>query len=477
MPPRELAARWVVQGELKLETATHLGGEETGRMEMAVLRDPVSGAPLLPGTTLAGALRNLLADRLAGYRTKEPREVSHLFGDARDRDEEGEQSPLMVFDSLGRLPREGSVEIRDGVAIDPAWGTAEPHKKFAFEVLPPGTRFPFRLELVITERQGNKEKELLRLLATLLDHLDREGFSLGKRRSRGLGRLEAVAAWRARRFALDSAAGWRAWLATDHEDPLASTQAAYPKALDALRAALPDRARDWDLSPLPDERQRLVLELELEVVGELLVRSPAADHTLPEVVHLRSGEEPVLPGTGVAGVLRAHALRIARLIRGKEAGGKMVEELFGRAPRQEDQSQNQSRGPTASRLWVGEATIQKGLPRYQARIAIDRFTGGVVDGALFEEQPWRGGRLRLRLELREPRPGERGLLLLVVRDLLEGYLPVGGGSAVGRGLLQGRARLHWQGRPLELTPQVPPPPEVEEWIQEFVRLKERETEA
>ena len=81
--PRSLRARWVVCGTMRLETAMHLGGEPTDRTDMQVLRDPREGAPLLPGSTLAGALRSALADRLAGYGSDEPEAVAELFGGRR----------------------------------------------------------------------------------------------------------------------------------------------------------------------------------------------------------------------------------------------------------------------------------------------------------------------------------------------------------------------------------------------------------
>lgn len=103
MPPRPLAARWVVRGTLTIETALHLGGEGAERVDIPVLRDPREGKPLLPGTTFAGALRSALADRLAGYGQVEPPEVAALFGGARG-DDDGSQSPLIIFDALGDLP-------------------------------------------------------------------------------------------------------------------------------------------------------------------------------------------------------------------------------------------------------------------------------------------------------------------------------------------------------------------------------------
>jgi CRISPR/Cas system CSM-associated protein Csm3 (group 7 of RAMP superfamily) len=76
----------------------------------------------------------------------------------------------------------------------------------------------------------------------------------------------------------------------------------------------------------------------------------------------------------------------------------------------------------------------------QNRVAIDRFTGGAYETALFSEQPIFGGpdsRLTIRLRIINPKDYEIGLLLLLLKDLWTGDLALGGESSVGRGRLQG----------------------------------------
>ncbi len=70
-----------------------------------------------------------------------------------------------------------------------------------------------------------------------------------------------------------------------------------------------------------------------------------------------------------------------------------------------------------------------------------------MDAALFDEQTEAGGRATVRLELRNPHDGEIGLVLLVVKELLDGMLPVGGTSSVGRGVLRGTATIMWHDGP------------------------------
>jgi len=481
MPVRKYRARWVVRGELTLETAMHLGGEAEDRVDMPVLRDPKSGVPLLPGTTFAGALRNALADRLAGFGKAERDGVAALFGDGRSA-ENGDQSPLIVFDALGSLPAAGGVEIRDGVAIDPKLGVAEAGKKFDFEVLPAGTTFSVRVDLLVPEADDEKgdsqrskaekmdESDLLAHLAAALDAFSGGENGFGARRTRGLGRVSAK--WAAKRFDLSSKEGWLAWVQSDPETPVSGDMIAIREA---LQTAAPDEIGEIrELTE--DARKRVIIDLNLSLVHDLLVRSPNAEATGPDVSHLRSGGVPVLPGTGLAGVMRSQATRIARLIREDPGDAdRWIDAIFGPRPKNREEEKNTPL--RAARLRVGEAKIDGGRKKEQTRVAIDRFTGGAADTALFEEAPQVGGGSNLRLELRTPEAGELGLVLLVLKDLLDGSLPVGGTSSVGRGVLTGTAQVaFWDGNgePVKTAALVPGQPpggdaaeKIDTAIQEF----------
>jgi CRISPR/Cas system CSM-associated protein Csm3 (group 7 of RAMP superfamily) len=82
----------------------------------------------------------------------------------------------------------------------------------------------------------------------------------------------------------------------------------------------------------------------------------------------------------------------------------------------------------------------------QTRVKIDRFTGGAFESALFTEQPLVGkpdSEVKLHLTLRvphneTPKESELGLLLLLLKDLWTGDLPIGGESGIGRGRLKGK---------------------------------------
>ncbi len=448
---RRLRSRWVVTATLRSLAPLHLGGG-TGQQDLSVVRDLAGddpsrpGEPLLLGSTLAGALRSHLTDRLAGYGSAEPPEVGALFGAARAAPD-GEQSAVVTFDS--RAARAAS-SIRDGVALDPETGLAVSGSRFDAELLEPGAEFPIRVDLLVPE--DGDEAQLLALLGAALEGLCEEGgreatSRLGMRRSRGWGAVRA-GDWRAERFDLSSAGGWLGWLASDHERPLAGRPSRAGPA-GAISEAWPG-AGSWEVG---DVRLRSVIDLELHFPLGLLLGGIPIDPAAPDTVAQTAAGVPVLTGTGLAGALRARTLRYARLLL-LPSPEDAVGELFG--PR----SDAEGAALAASRVRVAEVALVGGIPARQARISLDRVTGGVMPGALFDQEPLYGSRAAVRLEVRfryDEAPADRdrrlGLLLLAVKDLLSGQLALGGGAAIGRGIGRGTGMLSTEdGRAVPLVP-------------------------
>lgn len=455
---RTITARWVIQADLVLESAALLAGESEGTADLTVLRDRSTGRPLLTGASLAGALRSHLADRLGDYRKPEPAEVAALFG-AQRGDDEGAQSPVIVYDALASSVQS---ELRDGVAIDSSTGTAADHAKFDLELLPKGTTFPIRVDLLVADPAA--EENLLSLLTTALGGLSRGEIALGVRRSRGLGSL-GTREWRAERFDVTSGDGWVRWCLSDYDDRSGQEKLRFPDSATACRAAWP-RSR---ISDMMDMRTRTEVTADLRFVGGLLIRAAPDQAAAPDAVQVKSGGDPVLVGSSLAGVLRARARRILRLVcASRDDADRRLEELFGPdRPAQRQPAHNL----WASRLRVSETAVHA-KPQRVTRVQIDRFTQGTVAGALFDEEPVYEGSVEVRIELRDPQKGENGLLLLLLKDLLSGDLPVGGTGSVGRGVATGTAI--WRtlnGREVRLNPSITPKPAdaalLQSWIDEL----------
>ncbi len=431
---RQVIGRVLIEGTLRLETPAHFGnGDVVGVTDMPLLRDPVEGKPLLTGASLAGALRNYLCEYERGYGASAGRLADRLFGKITGRT--SVQSWLIVDDALGDTP---GTELRDGVAIDPKTRTAEKGKKYDIELLQAGSTFPLSFELLLTE----KNQDLLEALALALHGLESGEIGLGQRKRRGFGRCR-VESWRVRRYDLTTPKGLIAWLADDRSGQAPGTPAGDHGIVQLL-----------NVNPsIRDQRRYFTMEVDCSLASSLLIRSGSGAADAPDMVHLtskRNGEDrPILSGTSLAGAMRSRALRIANTLwpDDRDQATYLIDKMFGR------RIEGRGDEPSGSRVLTRETELADTQALVQSRVRIDRFTGGSYPTALFTQQPAFGGEeamVKLEITLRRPEDAEIGLLLLVLKDLWTGDLPLGGESSVGRGRLHGQRAtlaLHEHGKP------------------------------
>lgn len=445
--PREqhhIRRRLIIRGTLVLQTPTHFGnGDSEAPTDMALLRDSVSNAALLTGSSIAGALRSYLRARELGDFVEEPRTyrayAETLFGGVKGEDE-GFQSPLVVADALAERPL---VDLRDGVKLELTTRTPDSGAKYDLELLAAGTSFGLEFTLAIEQNATPAEEQrLIQALLVALRALGTGEIGLGMKKRRGFGRC-AVSDWQVWDFDLREPKRLYAWLAFErgfknHPDPA-------PGTLDTLAATL-----SAGTAAVPDTRRRARLKATFALCGPLLIRAGQDEATEgPDVRHLHALQpngvvRPILSGTSLAGVIRHQAERIINTL-APGASEERINTLFGYTARSRHDP------GLASRVIVHEHVVENvKSDLVQSRVSIDRFTGGAYAGALFSEQPafpTAESRATVELELLAPPDdatdrifrAELGLLLLVLKDLWRGDLAVGGESGIGRGRLAGRA--------------------------------------
>jgi CRISPR/Cas system CSM-associated protein Csm3 (group 7 of RAMP superfamily) len=430
--PLGVAERLVVTGTLVFTSPVLFQeGSAEGLTDFVILRDEFDNTPLLPGASLAGALRSYLYDKLPA---KDPSSLDHsgvdqLFGSVRDK--VSERSWLIVEEAKGE---EAGVETRDGVKIDPSIQTAEDKGKYDMELLSSGTSFDIGFELLIPF-DSKYHPEVLRILFyAALTALENGHIHLGAKKNRGFGQCK-VEEWHVHRFLMNNMKDIVRWLKDDRANPEISEH-------------LYQRLGFSEEPKLPTS-ETLSFRIELGVQRSMMIRSYSTDPKQPDSVHMRNSRgDMILPGTSIAGVLRAQARRIAKFKLGSESDAdNLVNAIFGS---EEPDEKGRLKG---SRLVVSESKIScSSADIIQNRIKIDAFTGGTYPGALFNEIPAIGGTTEIRLDISRPSDAEAALLLLLVRDLWEGMLSIGGESSIGRGFLTGiTGGMQWKGHEYTFT--------------------------
>lgn len=417
---RKIKDRYVIVGKMVLDTPAAFSTGETTGTEAVILQDALEHRPLIPGASMAGALRQYLLARQFGYRARDKSGKAdsslaiQLFGEALNEDTYL-QSRVIVYDALGK----GRLTNREGVKIAGETRTADEGMLFSSQVWEAGTTFDLRFELVIYD--GDDEANLLQALAGTLLALEKGEIALGGRKHRGYGRVH-VENWQVCKYLLASPTDLAAWL----NDEIVNN------------AATDFFSRG---AHLVDNRQYVRVEAVMQLCDSMLIRQTSS---IADQEYLKSNGRPVLSGTSLAGAMRARALKIANTLKPHSAV-ELVDDLFGMHGADGD-----SDSLSASRVRIEEHPIEGGQTQLiQNRVKIDRFTGGAFESALFSEIPVfaRDGStwVHVNFELRYPADTDQhrrldaqaGLLLLTLKDMWTEDLPVGGEASIGRGRLKG----------------------------------------
>jgi CRISPR/Cas system CSM-associated protein Csm3 (group 7 of RAMP superfamily) len=361
---------------------------------------------------------------------------------------------------------------RFGIAVDRADGTVVQGMLRTREVVASGSYIAIRLGLdSVPEDAGTTEAADLAFLSCLAGALQR-GIALGGRTSRGWGRVSLQPGWVVEQTRYDSPGRYLATLLNPEHLLIDITQ---PE----------DTRTSAEIIWTPHRAVFVGAGTSSEFADALPLLVPDPDRP---ATYLRL----IIPGEGIAGALRSRAELIARTVSNLETPhpddsaanrfrkqitqSDLVTALFGE---ERTGSGSQSTGGVQSAVEVHDCLGQTSISRadwqrlvtdplysgdavYRARerltraqeleqryrvrlverTAIDRWTGGAATGTLRSRleavgETWSPLKLKVDWQRLPPEIADaaRVLLLLTLRDLAEGWVPLGGGITQGLGAI------------------------------------------
>lgn len=182
----------LIQCSLIVRTGMHIGASNAfsaiGAVDSQVVRDPLTGLPIVPGSSLKGKLRTLLARSISGDITNMPKHddddprVKRLFGSSSPVQAARLQFADCFVSNEKEMSRVGITEVKAENGINRADSVANPR---FIERVTPGTAFGVRIVYEITDETRIAEDLALLAKGMKLLQLD----YLGGHGSRGSGRV------------------------------------------------------------------------------------------------------------------------------------------------------------------------------------------------------------------------------------------------------------------------------------------------
>ncbi len=452
-----------------------------------LMRD-ANGLPTIAGTSLAGVLRHLYQDHREHLPTQDKQRLhtpEQVFGHMDDTEKQGKASKLTVsfahvhdqhnqaidglytnlqHDPILQYLANEHALIRDGVAINHQ-GVAKDQHKFEQALIPKGTRFSFEMLYWCDDQQETAHSNQ-QTWQCLLHLLSDPRFRLGGRTRSGLGCVEVIAC-HTRYLNLNDTSDYQIFSQLSRNiftiEPL----------------------KPYKVNPNNTETQRFS-QLSLQLQAEDFWR-PGGGHN-PFCLQKEKGREadaliyseheilwstqqgqdtailskqptPILPASSIKGALAHRVAFHYNCLQGHFADQEdinlqehvgscnlAVKTLFGYTSQLDQHNSHQNAG-AAGLIWLRDCTVKAfdtathtGI---QTHNCIDRFTGGVRQGALFsEELLYQTPALyfELILDTRQTKSIEPNIwtaLEKTLADLCEGRLSFGAGSGKGHGYFWG----------------------------------------
>lgn len=432
-------ARILLEAETPLKIGSGSGNTLT---DTTVIRD-VNGLPVIPGTTLQGILRHalrddVLANRMMGWQTGTDGRGSFLtiseakLVDNYGRPVDGLRDIKAEIEKNEFLNRFANMPIRQHVRLSDK-GTAVNKAKYDEEVVVRGTRFCFEIQLDADNANGEHD------FAIFLSHLNDNTFRIGGGSRKGFGKIKVVDV---------------EYCKLELNNPMDFK--AYMEKTSCISAPW-DRYQHWTLKTYTDQ-SFTHYELKLKPKDFILfssgfgnensdmavVREPYIDWTSDgKGKWVEQKHTLVVPASSVKGAIAHRTAFYYNLFcedfadenRKRATTGKdnpAVRSLFGYAD--DSDSKDKQRGRV---LFSDIVRTSKSVAKIINHVKIDRFTGGAINGALFDEEPLFAEEDSIVLEVdvieghqddNINKAFERAL-----HDICDGLLPLGGGTNRGNG--------------------------------------------
>ena len=433
----QITGRIFIKADLNLISPLQLGSGEDTLSDSDLLRDR-NGHPMISATSLVGALQSYINQYVQVKNEKAEKVLHYLFPNSfqaiaayqsKEKQNKKPQSHLIV-DNVHLKTKAYNTTVRDGVRIDSKSNTAEDHGKYDYELLEDGVTFDFKAEIILRgEMDIELVKDTIQLLHQVLSSSDGQSpFQVGALTSHGFGQLK-----------LDESS-WKVYDFTGK----AKTQ--YFNFLQSPENREPSPLEEFTGKPQHFKIQKgasCTIDMTLRPTTPFKIGGGTPE-TGADDASLRSNGQYILSAKSMKGAIRHHAYRIANTVH--DNPDDLINALFGSV---------EDNAISKSRFWTSDAAFKEyGEVKEQTRVAIDRFTGGAMESALFQTEPvWPTDKTTVKVQWKILQPkrsnddklaqkshgdAEIGLLLLVARDLMTEFLAVGGEKAIGRGRFRGK---------------------------------------
>ena len=420
---------------LQTKTPLHCGGGSDPSLDQPVNRDSY-GLWRIQGSSVAGILRSYIKDA-------EPELEDILFGHQNRNFSSLDQSASLVwcsdaslldFDDDFAFKKIASGKdigfgvgpfVRDHVNIDLEKGTATDGGKYDEEIVPPGVKFAIELKLDgwNEELSADKSDAFLKLCSAIKQGL----ITFGGKTVSGYGKVVCTYA-EVKELNLKNKDDLETYLNLSDSPVFADNEGHSVELLKVDDFTSKDGSLYTGKLVLPLVSNGPILvggtnskDSEVDMV---CLMTPILDDKKKDYIY-----KYTISGSSLSGVIRHRVFDILKALDKDNESSDELNSIFGSVS---------GKNGSAGHIKCSDIYLDVDKAQHVQHVAIDRFTGGAIDGALFDEAPvWESGLLlKTEIEFTDLTALQTAVLMHALLDICTGDAPIGGGTNRGNGVVR-----------------------------------------
>lgn len=384
---------------------------------------------VINGTTFSGLFRDFLKKNKA---KDEDEAYELIFPENSNVNNKKETSKIYFYDSISNeeIDKE-DLCCRNHVRIDEEMGSSVENHLFNEYHISEGKTFQLFFEIRGLDLEEDKYTHLCKHLENFITKLSLGQIAIGSKSSFGYGKFKAIkdkdkSGIYYREYDLLTENGLNNYLDFNFDIKNLSM-----KDFENLNVDINDK----------DKELKIKLEAYCDegfiIKGDPIIeKKDEKKYTIdcPYKECINGKDQFIIPSSTIKGVVRGYCNKIVRTLGKKEE--TIINDMFGVKSNESEKKE----GKKGNLIFQDCKIDGEKLQRYN-RTKIDRFTGGVMSGAIFKEQVAtvsKDNPIEFNVALNKEDKKMLALIILAFRDIGLGYLTIGSGNNVGYGRFKGK---------------------------------------
>lgn len=401
---------------IEAKTALKVGSGNADYLKDSPIQKDWNGLPMILGTSLAGVLRKEFNKDEAKELFGEEKGSKVIISNALVLDEKKEVNETLLLEKSDFLKIFTDLPIREHNSMNDK-GVTNNTAKFEEEVIFKGTQFKFSIEMIDSNEDEFKK---------VLNQLYKNSFRIGGGSSKGFGQIEVLGITYDE-FDMNSEKY------TDFENSLNTKQLSKTH-----KTTKEDDSRyiKYELSLTPDDFFMFGSGFGDNEADMTPVFEKVVDYKNEKL----SENRVLIPASSVKGAISHRTTYHYNLLNENfikvegENKAEIVEAIFGA---KKDKNKDAFKG----NILISDVYLEKTDTKVFEHVSIDRFTGGAIDGALFQEKTIASKEnFVLEILLNENKIEDKiaiDAFKATLKDITTGMLSLGGATTKGHGVFTG----------------------------------------